>query len=142
MGDASLWKFSWVAKCSSKARTFLRCGIGEDSPKPSITFSARGQLCRGVEARLDVDWNCDQLVEHALHFGAHHAEAIAERLRFFIVALGLDGHDVARKPANPFFDPIGIHIQRAVGVDYEAALVEQRIELDGDAFAVRLVDAE
>src|SRR6185369_9591156 len=102
----------------------------------------RRQLRGRRESRLDVDRDLDQLVERLLDRRAHDAEPVTERLGLRVVAFRLDGHDLARQPGHAFFDTVRIHSEGAVAVDLEPALIEQVIELDGDALAVRLGDPE
>ncbi len=54
----------------------------------------------------------------------------------------MNRHDLARQAGDAVLDFGEVHGERAVRLRDEPALVEQIVQLDGDAFAVRLIHAE
>ena len=111
----------------------LRPSAGRGCGDSSSAVVKRGSMSTGT---------ADELVERLSDGRPHHAQPIAERFGLRVVALGLDRHDVARQPGDAVLDLRRSTRERAVRPRPEAALVEQVVQLDGDAAAVRLVDAE
>ena len=94
------------------------------------------------EARKDVDRHASQPLEHAQRLGPVHGLRLEQRLRPGVVAVRLDRHQLARQLGDR-----GLHLrrvdgERAVRGDPECPRVEQAVELQRLAAAVRLVDAE
>src|SRR5207247_9564229 len=89
---------------------------------------------------LDVDGHRRQTVQRLLHGAPHDAEALAERFGLCVVALDLDRHDLACERGDGVLDLRLVDRKRAIGCGRDGALIEQKVQLNGDAAAVRLVD--
>ena len=74
--------------------------------------------------------------------GRTHAQPLDQSFRPRVVTGRLQHHQVARERRHALADPARIDAESAVGRDTECAGVEQRVQLDGDPRAVRLVHAE
>ena len=70
------------------------------------------------------------------------AGRIEANLRLRVISLGLNRHDVPRQAGHAFLDPVPIDLEGAVPADFERALIEQVVQLNGDALPVCFGDAE
>ena len=114
-------------------------------PHPVIPqFLSFPNFCslNGNKPRLDIHRHVLQPVEHFLHFGPHDDHLLQHLLRAVVVAFGLNRHDLACEVRDGVLDLRVDDGERAVGIRDERALVEQLVELERDALAVRFGDPE
>ena len=83
-----------------------------------------------------------ELVQHPLHLGADDAERLQHLLSLGVITFHLQGHELAGEAGNGVRELRVDDAERPVGVDRDAAMIQQVVELQRDAFTVRLADAE